>query len=81
MAVFGGPNTGNDSKPISGHLLAFSFHGPPWLTGGPMAIHLLRVFVAQPRLELIPGGAVDLLNGSGDFHIISNRRLGSLGAV
>jgi membrane protease YdiL (CAAX protease family) len=36
MAVFGGPNTGNDGKPITGHLLASSFHGPQWLTGGPM---------------------------------------------
>jgi len=36
LAVFGGPNTGNDGKPLTGHLLASSFHGPPWLTGGPM---------------------------------------------
>jgi membrane protease YdiL (CAAX protease family) len=36
LAVFGGPNTGNDGKPITGHLLASSFHGPQWLTGGPM---------------------------------------------
>ncbi|HXO27236.1 MAG TPA: hypothetical protein VOA80_07830 [Thermoanaerobaculia bacterium] len=36
MAAFGGPNTGNDGKPITGHLLASSFHGLPWLTGGPM---------------------------------------------
>jgi len=36
LAVFGGPNTGNDGKPLAGHLLASSFHGPQWLTGGPM---------------------------------------------
>jgi membrane protease YdiL (CAAX protease family) len=36
MAVCGGPNTGNDGQPLPGHLLASSFHGPPWLTGGPM---------------------------------------------
>lgn len=36
MGVFGGPNTGNDGKPVAGHLLASSFHGPQWLTGGPM---------------------------------------------
>jgi uncharacterized protein len=36
LAVFGGPNTGNDGKPITGHLLASTFHGPQWLTGGPM---------------------------------------------
>jgi membrane protease YdiL (CAAX protease family) len=36
LGVFGGPNTGNDGKPAAGHLLASSFHGPQWLTGGPM---------------------------------------------
>jgi membrane protease YdiL (CAAX protease family) len=36
MAVFGSPNTGNDGHPLSGHLLAGTFHGPAWLTGGPM---------------------------------------------
>jgi membrane protease YdiL (CAAX protease family) len=35
MAVFGGPNTGNDGKPLTGHLLASSFHGPPWLVDDP----------------------------------------------
>jgi membrane protease YdiL (CAAX protease family) len=36
IAVFGGSNTANDGHPVSGHLLASSFHGPLWLTGGPM---------------------------------------------
>jgi uncharacterized protein len=36
LAVLGGPNTGNDGQPLPGHLLASSFHGPQWLTGGPM---------------------------------------------
>lgn len=36
LAVFGGSNTGNDGHPVPGHLLASSFHGPQWLTGGPM---------------------------------------------
>ncbi len=36
LAVFGGSNTGNDGHPLPGHLLASSFHGPQWLTGGPM---------------------------------------------
>jgi membrane protease YdiL (CAAX protease family) len=36
MALFGSPNTGNNGQPIPGHLLAGSFHGPAWLTGGPM---------------------------------------------
>jgi len=36
MFACGSPNTGNDGLPIPGHLLAASFHGPQWLTGGPM---------------------------------------------
>jgi membrane protease YdiL (CAAX protease family) len=36
LFVFGGPNTGNQGKPVLGHLLDSSFHGPDWLTGGPM---------------------------------------------
>jgi hypothetical protein len=36
MGVCGSPNTGNEGHPIPGHLLAGSFHGPAWLTGGPM---------------------------------------------
>jgi membrane protease YdiL (CAAX protease family) len=36
LFVFGGPNTGNEGKPVPGHLLASAFHGPDWLTGGPM---------------------------------------------
>jgi hypothetical protein len=36
MFVFGGPNTGNQGQPIAGLLLASAFHGPAWLTGGPM---------------------------------------------
>jgi membrane protease YdiL (CAAX protease family) len=36
MALCGSPNTGNDGRPIPGHLLAGVFHGPAWLTGGPM---------------------------------------------
>jgi len=37
MFVCGSPNTGNNGgQPIADHLLASSFHGPQWLTGGPM---------------------------------------------
>jgi uncharacterized protein len=36
MFLFGGPNTGNQGRPIPGHLLDSAFHGPAWLTGGPM---------------------------------------------
>lgn len=36
MGVMGSPNTGNEGgKPLAGHLLASSFKGPEWLTGGP----------------------------------------------
>lgn len=35
MIVFAEPNSGNDGKPIPGHLLDLRFHGPDWLTGGP----------------------------------------------
>jgi membrane protease YdiL (CAAX protease family) len=36
LFIFSGPNTGNDGNPLPGHLLASTFHGPDWLTGGPM---------------------------------------------
>lgn len=35
MIVFAEPNSGNDGKPLAGHLLDVRFHGPDWLTGGP----------------------------------------------
>jgi hypothetical protein len=35
MIVFAEPNTGNEGKPLPGHLLDVQFHGPDWLTGGP----------------------------------------------
>jgi len=34
MVIFAEPNTGNNGKPLSGHLLNVAFHGPDWLTGG-----------------------------------------------
>lgn len=36
LAIFGGPNTGNRGLPVEGHLLASTFHGSQYLTGGPM---------------------------------------------
>ena len=36
MFLYGGPNTANEGRPMAGHLLDSSFHGPAWLTGGPM---------------------------------------------
>jgi len=35
MIAFAEPNSGNDGKPLPGHLLNIRFHGPSWLTGGP----------------------------------------------
>lgn len=35
MIVFAEPNSGNDGKPLPGHLLDVRFHGADWLTGGP----------------------------------------------
>ncbi len=34
LTLYGAPNSGNGGKPIADHLLATSFHGPAWLTGG-----------------------------------------------
>lgn len=36
LFVYGGPNTGNEGKPMPGHLLDSTITGPQWLTGGPM---------------------------------------------
>jgi membrane protease YdiL (CAAX protease family) len=38
LAFFGAPNTANQGEPVPGHLLATSFRGPAWLTGGPCGI-------------------------------------------
>jgi membrane protease YdiL (CAAX protease family) len=36
MGIMGSPNSGNlGGQPITGHLLASTFQGPEWLTGGP----------------------------------------------
>jgi membrane protease YdiL (CAAX protease family) len=51
MALFGGPNTGNGGKPLPGHLLDSAFHGPDWLTGGPMGPEAsVFIFVAIAAL-------------------------------
>jgi hypothetical protein len=34
LSLLGAPNTGNNGKPVTGHLLATTFQGPAWLTGG-----------------------------------------------
>ena len=46
MIVFAEPNSGNDGKPIPGHLLDIHYYGPDWLTGGPRGTEAsLLVFV------------------------------------
>jgi membrane protease YdiL (CAAX protease family) len=66
MALFGSPNTGNNGQPIPGHLLAGAFHGPVWLTGGPMGAEasacvfpvlglLFGLFLLRFRTAKFPG--------------------------
>jgi uncharacterized protein len=51
MVVFAEPNTGNEGKPLPGHLLDVQFHGPAWLTGGPRGTEAsLLVFVVLAGL-------------------------------
>jgi membrane protease YdiL (CAAX protease family) len=51
MIAFAEPNTGNDGKPLIGHLLDVRFHGPAWLTGGPRGTEAsLLVFVVLAGL-------------------------------
>jgi len=51
MILFAEPNSGNDGKPIVGHLLDVRFHGPDWLTGGPRGTEAsLLVFVVLAGL-------------------------------
>jgi len=38
LFVLGSPNTGSAGLPVHGHLLDADFHGPVWLTGGPMGL-------------------------------------------
>ncbi len=65
LGVFGGPNTLNDGHPLAGHLLASSFHGPRWLTGGPtgpeaslLIFPLLAVLFAASAWRWRRAGAV-----------------------
>lgn len=46
LAFFGAPNTGNDGKPLAGHLLATTFHGPAWLTGAQCGIEASLLMIA-----------------------------------
>ena len=50
LAFFGAPNTANGGQPVPGHLLATSFHGPAWLTGGPCGIEASVPMVAVTLL-------------------------------
>jgi len=35
---FGAPNSGNNGQPIATKLLTGAYHGPHWLTGGPLGV-------------------------------------------
>ena len=65
MIVFAEPNSGNDGKPVPGHLLDLRFHGPDWLTGGPRGTEAsLLVFVVLAGLfyffnRAYPASALD----------------------
>jgi hypothetical protein len=53
LFLFGSPNTGNGGRPMEGHLLAGTFHGPEWLTGGGMGVEAsVFVFVTIALLFL-----------------------------
>jgi CAAX protease family protein len=46
MVIFAAPNTGNEGRSLTGHLLDITYHGPEWLTGGPRGIEAsVLVFV------------------------------------
>jgi hypothetical protein len=49
LVVFGAPTTGNDGQRIADHLLASSWHGPAWLTGGPRGAEASCVLPAMPN--------------------------------
>jgi hypothetical protein len=63
MVLFAQPNTGNNGRSLTGHLLNVSYHGPDWLTGGPrgteasalefLVLTLLSLAFARvyPRIE------------------------------
>ncbi|PYQ59536.1 MAG: hypothetical protein DMF58_11325 [Acidobacteria bacterium] len=36
--LFGAPNSGNAGRPIATKLLTGGYHGPAWLTGGPLGV-------------------------------------------
>ncbi len=50
LGVAGAPNTGNGGKPVPGHLLATSFHGPSWLTGGVCGMEASAVMIVVTLL-------------------------------
>ena len=79
MIVFAEPNSGNDGKPLVGHLLDVRFHGPDWLTGGPRGTEAsLVVFVvlaalfycfhkAYPQIAAAEPGSNRPASGGGQF--------------
>jgi membrane protease YdiL (CAAX protease family) len=64
MVLFAQPNTGNNGRSLTGHVLNVSYQGPEWLTGGPrgteasalefLILALLFVAIARvyPRISV-----------------------------
>ena len=51
MFLYGAPNSGNKGQPIPTKLLTGTFHGAPWLTGGPLGIE--ASWLAFPMIVLL----------------------------
>jgi membrane protease YdiL (CAAX protease family) len=70
LVLLGAPNTSNEGKPIATHLLATSFHGPAWLTGGPCGMEASALalpvvglaFLLLPLLHRGPSGEAATLD-------------------
>jgi CAAX protease family protein len=51
LYVFGAPNSGNGGRPIATRLLTGTYHGPAWLTGGPLGVE--ASWLAFPLIALL----------------------------
>jgi len=58
LGFFGAPNTGNGGKPVPFHLLATTFHGPAWLTGGPCGMEASVLMIATVGMLFLIFGRV-----------------------
>ena len=49
--IFGAPNSGNGGKPVATKLFSGGYHGPAWLTGGPLGVE--ASWLAFPVIALL----------------------------